>query len=269
MAVCIFFLFLRFSFHQSKWKYLNYFSGLYSQQSLSFNLTSKIINSFYFFYLIFAFYKFEYFIFKCGVYFLRFYSIIIIAILILGAVFLPLKYLFILSTVGLLFFLFYNVRVLRRLKQKWLWIFIGVLIVIQTFILGQKDSSILGVPYSEMHLLISIRMALRALTIMLAVSYFLSVVRKSSYQAFLSKIGLDSFEQVFAISQSLFPIIKESFREMLNNIRTKKNGKGFFSNPIDLAADFIAGIIRKVEQDELTEKSKELIEVKRKKIDAK
>jgi len=191
---------------------------------------------------------------------LRFYSILIIAILIFGAVFLPLKYLFILSIVGLLFFLFYNVHVLRRLKQKWLWIFIGVLIVIQTFLLGQKDSSILGVPYSQVYLLISLRMTLRALTIMLAVSYFLSVVRKSSYQAFLSRIGLDSFEEVFAVSQSLFPIIKSSFKETLNSFKVKKNGRRIYPNPIDVIADFIAGIIRKVEQEEFTEKSKQLIE---------
>ncbi len=165
---------------------------------------------------------------------------------------LPLMPLSLITIATFFYFLFSNRQVLKRLKQKILWFFIIAIVVVQTFFLGDNTDALFGVSYSVEQLTIGLRIALRAVLIMLAVSYLISLARGNSYRSFLERFGLLSFEGVFQVSQTFFPVIKSSLKKLLDAFKLENSSKYSIKRPIDSIAIFLADIIKNVENIDIS-----------------
>jgi len=143
-------------------------------------------------------------------------------------------------------FFFYRKEVFRKMKRKEFWIFIFIISFVQPILFGEKDISILGIPYSSNTLWIGISMSLRAIMIMTAFSFLMIMSKAEKMELFWQRVGIGHFDTIFNETQNVLPQLKSLLQNSLTEFKKKNGKKTILLHPIDFAAHTLAKIIKTV-----------------------
>jgi len=168
---------------------------------------------------------------------------------IIGAILLPLKLLFPFLIISFIFISFRSPLSFSFLRKKSLWIFLLLLVVVQTFIIGDKDHQLFGIQYSEDNFFISLRMVLRAILLITATSFILIDIKNTNINTIWEKIGIRNFGETFSEAQTILPLINNSVKSYFKQNRKKSINVKNFLNPVNFIANGLAELIQLIEEN--------------------
>lgn len=109
---------------------------------------------------------------------------------------------------------------LKPLRSRWLWLFLGFLLVPAT-LLGPSDWAVWGVTLSQQGLAAGAQMALRAVTILVAVAGFAASVSVSELAGLLERCGLKGLGFALGVAFNMLPVVQETATNVYQALRLR------------------------------------------------
>ena len=166
-----------------------------------------------------------------------------IAILILLGIFLLKLNPYLIAALLFIIAFLYNTKTVRPLKNYKFWIVILFLVLLVPLFTGVQDSSLFGIKYSSEKLQKTLFMTLRGISVFLLFQVLTSDLNIEKIKPVFSKIGINSFDVLYHLSNEIFPKITSILNARYTQFKTNwKYGRSpelvllFFS---DIFSDLI------------------------------
>ncbi len=117
-------------------------------------------------------------------------------------------------------FLVYREAFRRLLRWRWL-LLMGLLIVPSAFWMYDCDLTVMGIPCSEAGLVAGLRIALRALVVILVIDVFSSHVEITEVAGLLERLGLKGLGFSMGIAVNLLPSLRQSSEHTWHSLRMR------------------------------------------------
>jgi hypothetical protein len=121
---------------------------------------------------------------------------------------------------SLIFCLFVDRRVPRRLGKPKFWIFSTVITLLAGLLLGENPEEFYGIQVSWDGMWMGLLMTLRAFTLVVAVITIFQNITRERFIAMTSKVGLKNFDPAFSTAMETLPQVKEAWKEARNTEKT-------------------------------------------------
>ncbi len=177
-----------------------------------------------------------------------FVKYIIIAGLVISAVLLPLKPLAALTFLVIVAAIVTDPVLLKKLRNKYLWVFLMLIAFVQPLLIGNKDMLIAGLGYSSGSLVTGLRISLRAVLMILVFSYLVRNSSALNLGTLWKKIGIPDFDRVFFESQRIMPHLKGVYQNTKLEFK-EQNGKHAFTRPVEFTSSFLARALYESENE--------------------
>ena len=148
-------------------------------------------------------------------------------------------------TLPLLTVIFFISRSSFRLFMKWKLILLLCFLAFGApLILGIKDCSFLGIPYSSEYLMISTIMVNRSIIILLSIKMITQKIPVDQMSRGLQRIRLKQFSQVFSTALIVLPEVKLLTKTTFQEFKTRNKEGNFFSDVYYFSVKLIIKILR-------------------------
>lgn len=131
-------------------------------------------------------------------------------------------------------------KVFYMIKNKTMLFLFGVLVLLQPFLLGNKDIILFGLGISSSGLIAGLSMFIRGVLVISAFQIINKTLPKESVFGFWKLIGVSNFTEVFDESKLLFPKLSSRIKAYTND---KNKIKFIITSPLTLIAEVIAATI--------------------------
>ncbi len=137
---------------------------------------------------------------------------------------------------------FTDVRIIKRIKSKFLILFFIVLLFFYPLTGSKGEIALpLGFTYDLSLLYSSIKMCLRALLLMLFFNQLILNVESLNLKKIGNMIGFNNYDEILKISEELLPTVKNKISILIEEI---KNGMINLKSPTNLIANFLANLLK-------------------------
>ena len=163
----------------------------------------------------------------------------ILTFILITAVFIPREYAVYFFPAAIIYLLLIDKKLFGFLIKKSFYLLAVILLFIQPLFTGEKDFSLLGMNLSSSSFINGVLMIFRAVVVIPIVTSISRTSDKEKLRKVFGRIGVKNFDEIFEHSREIFPLLKENIKEFFHSTEKRK-----IFNPVELAAHFIAFLIK-------------------------
>ena len=136
----------------------------------------------------------------------------------------------------------------RILRVRWLAL-LGLFVLFNALIVGEKDGLWLGVPYGQEGLRIGATMALRALVILIAVDGFTGSVQITEIAGLFERLGLPGLGFSLGVALNILPSLRQASTSTWHSLRMRGGLRSQWQRGLQLYfVTLIANALRRAEE---------------------
>jgi len=170
-------------------------------------------------------------------------------LILLAGIAVPDSYIVFSAAAGILALILFDIKGLKEFGSPKFWIFIVLMLLLMPVILGKKNGTFAGIPYSIFYFQLGVKMCLRAVTIYSAITILTRNVSINELAAFFRKLGFKELSIMLPIALNILPVLRQNCIQIIKVFKMKGGfRRNRIRNSFKLLFNIILNTVRTAEE---------------------